>query len=304
MSDHRRVIKAAERGAAIFAGSSYGTISIEGEERKSWLNGLVTCDVSKVAPSVGAYGLAVVKVGRIITDLWVVDAGEILLVGLPREKVEPLREHLEGYLMMEDAAHEDASASYAWAFAHGPKALEIAATVAPKYGGIAASVDVTGLGGAVMVVPSDAFQASLDDFVATGGEDVALGSDEDWDALRVLRRFPRFGVDFDEKTYPQEASLEKLAVSFQKGCYLGQEVICRLEMRGHVSRKLVPLSLSGPELPAKGAEVKADGRAIGQVTSATLDEAGDAVALAMIRYAYAEPGKKVEVSGKEATVIE
>lgn len=304
MSDHRRVIQAAERGASIFAGSGYGTISIEGTEQKSWLNGLVTCDVTKVTESVGAYGLAVVKVGRIITDLWIVDAGDKLLVGLPREKVEPLREHLEQYLMMEDAVHEDASGSYAWAFAHGPRAAEIAASVAPKHGGFAASVDVTGLGGAAMVVPPDALKASLDDFVATGGEDVALGSDEAWDALRIQRHLPRFGVDFDEKTYPQEASLEKLAVSFQKGCYLGQEVICRLEMRGHVSRKLVPLSLEGAEAPERGAEVKADGRSVGQVTSATSDEKGGAIALAMLRYAYAEPGKKVEVGGREATVIE
>ena len=73
----------------------------------------------------------------------------------------------------------------------------------------------------------------------------ALGDDAAWEALRIERAIPRFGVEFDATTYPQEAALEKRAVSFAKGCYLGQEVVCMLEMRGHVKRKLVPLSRVG-----------------------------------------------------------
>lgn len=303
MSDQHRFKQSAERGAAVFPASDLGTIAIEGKDRKTWLNGLVTCDVLKVEPGRAAYGLAVVKVGRIITDLWVVDAGELLLVGLPHEKVEPVREHLEQYLMMEDALHENASETYAWAFAHGPKAAEVFAEGATKQGGFSGSVDVTGLGGAVLVATREKVKPILDEIAATHPEDVVLGSEQDWDALRIARHLPRFGIDFDEKTYPQEASLEKVAVSFQKGCYLGQEVVCRLEMRGHVSRKIVPLALEGAELPERGAEVKADGRVIGTVTSATKADEGGAIALAMVRYAYSEPGKKVEIAGREATVL-
>src|SRR5262245_46257574 len=73
------VVEAARQGAAWFR-ASLGTVAIEGPDRKTWLNGLVTCDVAKVAPGKAAYGLAVVKVGRILTDLFVVDAGERLLV--------------------------------------------------------------------------------------------------------------------------------------------------------------------------------------------------------------------------------
>lgn len=300
MSEHDRIRKAAERGAALFLAPNLGTIAIEGKDRKTWLNGLVTCDVLKVEAGVAAYGLAVVKVGRIVTDLWVVDAGERLLVALPREKVEPVREHLEQYLMMEDALHEDASASHAWAFAHGPKAAELFAKLAPAHGGVAGVVDTIGLGGAIAALPPDALSAMVDEAVAS--EEVALGSEEDWDALRIERHLPRFGIDFDEKTYPQEASLEKLAVSFQKGCYLGQEVVCRLEMRGHVSRRIVPLAIEG-DVPARGAEVSADGRSVGQVTSATSDGKGGAIALAMVRFAYSEPGMKVEVTGRPAVVM-
>src|SRR5262249_30258701 len=72
----------------------------------------------------------------------------------------------------------------------------------------------------------------------------AVGDESAWEALRIEQGVPRFRHDFDESTYPQEASLEKRAVSFDKGCYLGQEVVCMLELRGQVKRKLVPVTLS------------------------------------------------------------
>jgi len=302
MSETQRVHEIAERGAVLFEAGELGTIAIEGKDRKTWLNGLITCDVMKVAPGVAAYGLAVVKVGRIITDLFVLDAGERLLVGVPRTKVEPLREHLEQYLMMEDAAHEDVSDSHAWVVAHGPKAERLVAELAPKHGGVSGKLDLLRLGGAVAVVSPEQVQPLLDDALQAGGPDVLRGSEGEWEALRIARHLPRFGIDYDEKTYPQEASLEKLAVSFQKGCYLGQEVICRLEMRGHVSRKIVPLAVEGDEVPERDAEVKADDRVIGNVTSATRGPDG-VIALAMVRYAYAQPETKVEVAGRGARVL-
>ena len=156
--------------------------------------------------------------------------------------------------MMEDAAHADASDEFAWVFVHGPRAAELARDVPAVHGGYGGAVDTTGLGGGVIVVPA----ANADGLGATtwSSEGRVEGSREDWEALRVERFLPRFGVDFGEKNYPQEASLEKIAVSFSKGCYLGQEVVCRLEMRGHVIKKLVPVRLDRGEPPAPGAEVQ------------------------------------------------
>jgi glycine cleavage system aminomethyltransferase T len=106
--------------------------------------------------------------------------------------------------------------------------------------------------------------------------------------------------------YPQEASLEKRAVSFEKGCYLGQEVVCMLEMRGHVKRKLVSLVIDQGEAPAKGAPVaNAAGEAIGEVTSAAASPTlGAPVALAMIKYAAAKAGGDVKVSDRPARIVE
>jgi hypothetical protein len=132
--------------------------------------------------------------------------------------------------------------------------------------------------------------------------DTVIGTAEDAEAIRVRRFLPRFGVDFGEKNYPQEAALEKIAVSFSKGCYLGQEVVCRLEMRGHVIKKIVPVRIAG-DPPLRGAEVRsAEGKVLGTVSSAVPNDGG-AVGLAMVRIDFAEPGTKLDVGGREATVL-
>jgi folate-binding protein YgfZ len=138
---------------------------------------------------------------------------------------------------------------------------------------------------------------------AAGG---VVGDGAGWDALRLERGVPRFGVDFDDKTYPQEASLEKTAVSFEKGCYLGQEVVCMLEMRGHVKRKLVSIVLDGAAPPPAGAPVADEnGAAVGEVTSAAMSPTlGAPVGLAMVKRAQAVPGSRVRVGEANAKVVE
>src|SRR5262249_41019701 len=113
--------QAASRGALVVRAPELGTIAVTGRDRQSWLNGLVTSDLAQLAPGTASYGLVLVKVGRIVSDVWVVPAGERLLVGAPRDRVGALREHFERYLMMEDATHADASGELGWVFAHGPR---------------------------------------------------------------------------------------------------------------------------------------------------------------------------------------
>jgi folate-binding protein YgfZ len=278
------------------------TLVASGKDRVSWLNGLVTCDLTKAAPGHASYGLAVARNGRILTDLTVVtdEAEATLLVTVPRSASEELRTHLDHYIVMEEV--ELTAGGYrAWAI-HGPGAGDVLA-VARGGGATGGELDVTGLGGAFLLVPSEKAKA-----VETAlAEHASLGDESGWEALRLERGVPRFGVDFDDKTYPQEASVEKAAVSFEKGCYLGQEVVFMLEKRGHVKRRLVSLVLD-PSAPAPGTGAPVTdeaGAPIGEVTSAAQSPTlGTAVALAMLKRVHAVAGQGVVVGGARGKVVE
>lgn len=301
-------VEAARGSALALPHVDLETLVVTGRDRLSWLNGLLTCELMKREPQEAVYGLAVARNGRIISDVVVVidDEANRVLMAIPRGAAEGLRAHLDHYLVMEDAEIAAGSDAFAaWAI-HGPKSPVVlnAARAAGAAGGI---VDRTGLGGAFVLGPLECFEAVRSGIErAVVGVSGAVGDDAGWESLRLERAVPRFGVDFDDKTYPQEASLEKTAVRFDKGCYLGQEVVCMLQMRGHVKRKLVSLVLAAEEAPPRGAAVTDEsGVAVGEVTSAasspTLDRP---VALASLKRAYAEAGKRVLVGGAIADVVE
>jgi len=300
-------VRAATQGALAVRHDELGVLVVTGGDRVSWLNGLLTCDLAKRTPGAAVYGLAVVRSGRVLADPTVVfdDAGERVLLAVPASTVEALRAHLDHYLVMEDAEMAPATDGFvAWAV-HGPRAGEaLAAAVGSGAGAVGGALDRTGLGGAFLLAPVEhaaAVQAAL---AAVPG--LVVGDAAGWDALRLERAVPSFGADFDDKTYPQEAGLEKTAVSFDKGCYLGQEIVCMLQMRGHVKRKLAALVLDSAQAPLRGTTVTDDtGAAVGEVTSAAASPTlGKAVALAMVKRAHAQAGSGVHVGAARAEVVE
>lgn len=206
-------------------------IVARGADRISWLNGLVTCDLTKVREGSAIYGLAVDKKGKIITDLYAIIGVDSMLIFTPSETRERVLAHLENHLIMEDvelalddrtlvvarSANQPSSYAAELLRAHGvdtPFAVELGSP--------------HGVGTALAMV--SASEAALLDVV-----------DHSNTAIREFEfehAIARYGADFDNSFYPQEAALETTAVSFSKGCYLGQEVVCMLEMRGRVNRRL------------------------------------------------------------------
>ena len=302
MLEKDQVAAAKERALAVRE-DDLSVLVVTGQDRVAWLNGLLTCDLLKRAPGAAVYGLAVQRNGRVLADATVVfdDAGERILVAVPDAVVVSLRAHLEHYLVMEDAEIGPSVDDFeVWAL-HGPRSAE-ALQAARLAGGLGGDIDRTGLGGAVVFAPEeDARQVAA----AVAGV-ATVGDSAGWDALRLERAVPRFGVDFDDKTYPQEAALENTAVSFDKGCYLGQEVVCMLQMRGHVKRKLVSVVIEALEAPAAGAPVTDEtGAPVGEVTSAASSPTlGKMVALAMVKRARSEPGTQVVVGGASGEVVD
>jgi tRNA-modifying protein YgfZ len=297
-------VRAADRTAVI----------LRGKDRVTWLNGLITCDLAKLGASDAAYGLLVEKKGRIQPDLFLVpssasgssDDALALALALPRDLRDATLETLDHYLIMEDVELEAAEIDF-WHL-HGPTAGKAAEALAAPFSG---TLDLLGAGGAVVGAraraPADAASfASFAESVAKVVADLGgvIGDDASWEALRIENGLPRFGVEVDATLYPQEASLEKLAVSFDKGCYLGQEVVYMLENRGHVKRKLVPLDIDGDAPLAKGDPITTpDGVAVGDVKSSVVGPfSGRPVAIAMIKWAHAKPGTELRAGDRVAHV--
>jgi folate-binding protein YgfZ len=297
---------AAARGSVLAVRDDDGAVLVvTGKDRVSWLNGLMTCDLLKGGPGEARYGLVVVRSGKVLADAVVVSSDESTLLAVKGTLRAGLRAHLDHHLVMEDAEISPDAAFEVWAL-HGPRSGDVlrAARAAGAAGGV---VDRTGLGGAIVLAAAEhagAVAAAIRSAVQAAGG--AVGDAEGWEALRLERGLPRFGVDFDEKMYPQEASLERVAVSFDKGCYLGQEVVCMLEMRGHVKRRLVPIVLEGDGVPLRGAAVTDEsGASVGEVTSAAASPTlRRPVALALLKRAQAEPGQTVLVGGRRAEVVQ
>jgi folate-binding protein YgfZ len=300
--DAKTQLEAATRAALAVPKPELGTLSVTGGDRITWLNGMVTCDLLKRPAGAAVYGLAVARSGKVLADMVVVfDApGARLLAVVPGAVAETLRQHLDHYLVMEDAEMAPRTDGFEVWEVLGPRAGE-AFEAARAAGAVGGALDRTGLGGAFVLAPVE----RATEVRAALATVATLGDEAGWEALRLERAVPRFGVDFNEQTYPQEAQLEKQAVSFDKGCYLGQEVVCMLELRGHVKRKLVPVVVDSAEPPARGAPVTDEaGAALGEVTSAGASPTrGKPVALAMIKRAFAEVGSRVVVGGARAEVV-
>ncbi|MGK4002777.1 glycine cleavage T C-terminal barrel domain-containing protein [Sorangium sp. So ce1036] len=311
LDEQRRALR---EGALVQPVTELGTLVVTGSDRQSWLNGLVTCDLAPQKPlpaggraeppAGGAYGLNVVKTGKIFAEVWIVIAEGRIHVGARRDRIGQLRETFERYLIMEDAEIRDASDEHGWIFAHGPRSADLVAA-GRAAGADAAIVDWTGLGGALFVAPRQAEGAVLAALLAAGGAGPVLATtDAAWEVLRVENNVPRFGVDFDDQHFPQEASLEARAVSFNKGCYLGQETVFMLQMRGHAKKRLVQLAVEGEDDVPPGAEIALPGgAAVGAVTSRVADPRGPRViALGYVKYKHAVVGQALQVAGRAAEI--
>jgi folate-binding protein YgfZ len=282
------------------------TLLVTGSDRLSWLQGIVSSDVEGLSRGQGGWGLVLTKQGKILADVTVVAGESEVYVGLVNGAAQRVVEWLEQFLVMEDASVADASADFGWGMLHGPTALEIARDVlrVTAGDGESAAVDFTGFGGA-MLVARRATIAKLGPVLAkhTG---VRIGTPDDWLRLRVERLVPITGIDIDDHTSAHEASLERRAVSWTKGCYLGQEAVCMQDMRGKVKRRLATVLLSAGSTPAAGTSVTLPGGAkVGETRSAADSEVlGGPVAIALLAADASLPGTNVVVGDVPASVVE
>lgn len=148
------------------------------------------------------------------------------------------------------------------------------------------------------------FQADRPDYIVEAASMAEAPADDDLELRRIEAGEPKWGAELTEDVIPLEAGLRDVAISQNKGCYTGQEVIIRILHRGHVNRHLRGILTGSPEVPASGAELMRNGKAVGKITSAVHSPRfGQAIALGYVRREV-EPGSKVQLNDRDVTVVE
>jgi len=298
MSDHDPI-----REGCAFVERPADLVEMRGADRVRFLNGYLTCDTKPLAAGGGTYGFVTEVKGHVLADVRVLAGEEALWLDLPAGKGEEVAAHLRKYVIVDRVEVAPLPSRTAWTVA-GPKAVDVLhAGELPAYGhremdldGCAARLvreeDLDGV--AVYTLWSKADVAGV--LAARGA--VAVPP-EDMERLRVEAGRPLFGRDFGPENFPQETGLDA-AVSYEKGCYLGQEVVARIHYRGGVNRQLRGLRLS--EVVAVGGVVLHDGREAGVLTSVTDSPRYGAIGLSIL-HKRVEPGVSVDIKGGGTAVV-
>lgn len=247
-------LDAARQHSAVVELGRLPTFTVSGPDRVSWLNGLVTCDVRGVDSARGSWGLLLDRLGKIQGVVTVLGNSEELYVGLLWGDAETVGRELDERLIMEDAELTLGDAH--WRLWLGPS------LPSPNEHAQARGA-VTFAGEGLLEV----FEGEPP--LAEGAQVLSPAA---WNVWRVQHGLPWGGIDFTSAERPHEAGLERRAVSWSKGCYLGQEVVCMQDMRGKVKRSVRALTASaGPVEGSVGSEVHEADKQVGQITTAVYD---------------------------------
>jgi folate-binding protein YgfZ len=320
---------AIRKGAGLMDCPHRGTILITGSDRREFLNRMLTQELKDLAPGKAKATFWLNRKGRIESDLLLVELGDRLLVSLDITQVSQTIKTLTEYIIVEDVQVEDGSSQFHHIAVHGPRAWAVIAQVADRSEfdlderqTITAQIgdsdvvivrsDQTGGCGLHLITPISSAEAVWDALLAA-----EQGDNESnrrvrpigWYAFNTARieaGTPLFNVDFAADTLPHETGVLHDRVSFTKGCYLGQEIVARIESLGQPKQLLVGLRMIQDLLPEAGGQVFARdedgalGPPIGVVTSSTISPMLGAapIAFAMLKTAYTTPDTIVTVAAE------
>jgi folate-binding protein YgfZ len=291
------------RGRAIVVDRSHrGRIRFFGEKSGEALTGLVTNDVIGLPPGHGQFGAALSAKGRIVADVRVFGGRSSYLVDTSARAWPGLLAMVKKYVNPRLSGYRDESHAIRDLGIFGIDARHIVAGLAGVNADALMSlapyahVDVTaggttitiarapdiGVEGYDLFVPFDHFEALWDLAIAAGATPAGLGA---WEIARVEAGRAEWGIDIDETTIPQEANFDELdAISYTKGCYIGQELVARVHFRGHVNRHLRGLRAASTDAPPTGAQLIDDaGNHVGDVRSSVASPRLGGIALGMVR---------------------
>jgi folate-binding protein YgfZ len=284
--------------------SQRGKLALTGPDAKAFLDGQVTNDVEALEPGQGCYAAFLTHKGKMLGDLRALDFGDELWLDTERATLQELFNMIRRFSVGYDVRLHKRTLERALLSLIGPRAREVAdagslgpdehANAAGEIAGLPVRLVATDVGVDV-ICRSDRAQELRAGLAGRGAVPV---SEDAVECLRVERGRPRWGLELDEATIPQEAGLNQRAVSFTKGCYVGQETVARLFYKGKPNRHLRGLRLSRPTDP--GAELRLGERAVGRLGSVAVSPRHGPIALALVRR-EAQPGARLAVGDGEVT---
>ena len=265
-----RGFQALADSAAIIDLSDRGRIRVTGEDRARLLHAMTTNHVQGMKPGEIQYTFFLNAQGQIQADAYLICYEDHFLLDVEPETRHSVYEHLDRFIIADDVTLEDITDT-TFALLRKDRI----------YGPIGRKDEV------------------LRDLIQSGG---ILASAEDAEAFRIMQFRPRYGRDITDRSLPQETQ-QTHAVHFQKGCYLGQEIVERVRSRGHINRLLMGFTGDSEHAPAPGTKVAYGGKEDGEVTS-SVAVGGKFYGLAIVRSQIAQPGVIVEIDGRPATLVE
>lgn len=307
-------------GGTVYTLFNRGVLRGTGADRLDLLHRLSTNATRDLAPGTETTTILTSDKGRVVEVVRVIALEDHVLMVLAGKGTEPVRAFLDKYTIMDDFATADATADYAVVGLYGDHAKTLAETalglMAPDAGAVATAAleegsvmmlrdaRLTGAGGFLLVLPAAIFRALEAKLMAAGASRIG---EETFNTLRVEAGIPAIGAELSELYNPLEAGLTQY-ISWTKGCYIGQEVIARLDTYDKVQRHLIGVDFGadvmpqGPELEVRD---EAEGKKIGTMTSTAYSPAlGRMIGLAYVRTAYAVPGARVRLAAVGGEVPE
>lgn len=303
-------------GAALVDRSDRGRVRVTGSERASFLQGQLSNDVLKTGAGHGCHATLLTRTGKLVSDLHLWCGADEHWLDTEPERTDATRETLDRFLISEDAELTDVTAEWVHLAVAGPGAGVVvekalggeAAALAPLAwtaladGGHVARRRAAGEDLFEVWVAVDRAGGLWDRLAAAGA--APLGR-EAWDVATLEAGEARWGVDVDDSNLPLEANLND-AISYTKGCYVGQEVIAKATHLGRIGKRLVGLSIADGTVPESGTaiEVDGEGEAVGRVTRAALSPTlGRPVALGYLKWKYVEPGTALTLRRPSGDVV-
>ena len=292
-------------GAGVIDLSFRSRICLTGADRARFLHGQVTNDVKKLRAGEGCYAAVTTAKGKMESDLNIFALADELLLDFEPGLTEKISARLEKFIVADDVQIVDVAPHYGLLSVQGPKAEDVVRSLNlfPEIPAkLLASMKISdatlgeiylannprlGTSGFDLFVPDNSLGAVADKLIAAAKQ--IGGRATGWTALEAARieaGIPRFGADMDETNIPLECGIESRAITYTKGCYIGQEVINRIHSIGHVNRELRGLRLADDlkVLPARGDKLFFNGKEVGHVTSVVKSPSLNAnVALGYVR---------------------